>query len=100
MGDVIKVDFRMRWAKPVFVGDDDRLTRTVIGPVEAISFMKSSFHSYDGESYARAWQGCHDAIEGRVSAMTARKLFVAAYADDCVRSSWESQELRLMEGEL
>jgi hypothetical protein len=99
VGAVVEVDFRMRWRKPVYVGDGDWLTEIVVGPAEAIAFLKDSFRFRDGESYSRAWQSCHDAVEGRVEPATARKHFVTAYADDCVRSSWESHEIKTMEGE-
>jgi hypothetical protein len=99
MGVVIEVNFRMQWRKAVYVGDGDWLTQEVASPAEAIAFMKNSFRFQSGESYSRAWQGCHDAIAGKLDAVTSRKLFVVAYVEDSVRSSWESQELRLMEGE-
>ncbi len=100
MGVIIEVNFRMRWRKPVYVGDGDFLTQMVTGPAEGIAFLKDSFRFQCGESYSRAWQGCHDAVGGRIAPAVARRLFVAAYADDCVRSSWESHELKTMESEL
>jgi hypothetical protein len=100
MGIVIEVDFIMRWRKPVFVGDGDMLTQMVIGPGEAIAFMKSNFRYQGGASYARAWRRCHDAVEGKVHAASARKWFVLAYAEDCVRSSWEGNGMQAMEGEI
>jgi hypothetical protein len=99
MGVVIEVNFRMQWRKAVYVGDGDWLTQEVIGPAEAIGFMKSSFRFQSGESYSRAWQGCHDAIAGKLDAVTSRKLFAVAYVEDCVRASWETHEPMLMEGE-
>jgi hypothetical protein len=98
MGEVIKVDFCMRWRKAVYVGDDDRLTSAIAGPPAAITFMKTKFRFHDGDAYSRALKICHDAVEGKIAPSEARKPFVDAYAEDCVRS-WESHEMQPMEGE-
>jgi hypothetical protein len=34
----------MRWEPPVFVGSGNQLTGTVVGPSQAIEYMKSHFH--------------------------------------------------------
>jgi hypothetical protein len=60
--------------------------------------MKTDFRFHDGQSYERAWRRCHDAVEGKVDAASARKLFLVAYAIDCVRSSLKVSEAQAMEG--
>ena len=100
MGEVIKVDFCMRWRKAVYVGDDDRLTSAISGPPAAITFMKTKFRFQDGDAFSKAWQSCHDAIEGKIGSTEARKFFLIAYVEDCVRSSWGNHETQAMECEV
>ena len=84
----------MRWELPVFVGSGNRLTSTVVGPSQAIEYMKRHFHFKDGESYANAWTGCHDAVAGRIGPAVARKLFLTAYVRDSVRSSMRIDKVK------
>jgi hypothetical protein len=82
----------MRWKMPVFVGTGNRLTRTVVGPREAIEYMKNSFHFKDGDNYANALTACHDEVAGRIGPAIARKLFLTAFVRDSVRSSMRSKK--------
>jgi hypothetical protein len=92
LGIVVKVDFDMRWKRPIHIGEDDLLTYAIITPGEAISIMRTRFHFRDSESYRRAWQSCHGALAGEVSLAAARKHFLAAYTEDYIRFKWSSQK--------
>lgn len=85
MGIVIKVEFNSRWNRPVHVGEGDLITDVIASPADALRFMSKGFLFQSGTSYHRARRLCKDATEGKAAPEKARRSFMNAYAEDCVR---------------
>lgn len=85
MSVVIGLKFSSRWRHPVHVGNDDRITGAVVGPNDALRFMQSKFMFRSGSTYRLAQQSCRQALAGKTDPESARRHFMDAYAEDCVR---------------
>ncbi|WP_180355867.1 DUF982 domain-containing protein [Aliirhizobium smilacinae] len=85
MSVIVELQFSTRWTRPVHVGDDHRITGVVVGPSDALRFMSTRFSFRRGTSFLLAQRACCEAVAGKTDPEHARRLFMSAYAEDCVR---------------
>jgi hypothetical protein len=81
---VIAIDFTVRWQTPVYVGDGPQLTKTILGPADALRHMKTIDHRC-GPIYWRAFDLCQHAVTNGVHPELCRPHFIAACADSDAR---------------
>ncbi len=81
MGTITRIDFGLRWAKPVYIGESDKLDSTVSGPAEAIRWMQNHFKYKRGLLYWRAHALCREALLGMLHHDFARQPFVDAWVE-------------------
>lgn len=84
MGTVTRIGFSLEWAKPVYVGDADKLDRTVTGPADALRWMHGHFKHKHGVAYWRAQSVCYDALRGELHHDFARQPFVDAWVEQAL----------------
>ncbi|WP_246690926.1 DUF982 domain-containing protein [Neorhizobium alkalisoli] len=82
MGKIISVSFNLTWARPVYVGDAERLDTTIEGPADAIRWMRYRFKFKQGTAYWRAQTLCHSALLQEVHQDFARQPFFDAWLEE------------------
>jgi len=81
MGSVTPIGFTLRWARPVYVGESDKLDAIVLGPADAVRWMQTHFRYKRGLVYRRAQKLCHAALVGSLHHDFARQPFVDAFVE-------------------
>lgn len=81
MHNVTKIGFDLRWSKPVYVGTNDELDGTLLGPGDAIRWMQRNFRYKHGLLYWRAHSLCYEALTGTLHHDFARQPFVDAWVE-------------------
>ncbi|WP_093001446.1 DUF982 domain-containing protein [Rhizobium sp. NFR07] len=81
MSAVVTIDFAIQWDKPVYVGRGDRLDMTIVGPGDAIRYMRTEFRAKHGPAYWHAQNLCLHALLGQTDPRAARQAFVDAWMD-------------------
>lgn len=82
MGNIILVSFNLTWARPVYVGDAEKLDTTIKGPADAIRWMQRRFKFKHGAAYWRAQTLCHSALLQEVDPDFSRQPFFDAWLEE------------------
>src|SRR4051812_33230995 len=66
------------WSKPVEFEGKNRMRHSVLGPAEALEFLRSAWPTKTGRHYQNAETTCMKALHRQCSSEEAREVFISA----------------------